>query len=497
MGELALHCESTNYGKGTMLTFMSRPYNIVNWVFWGVLLLVVIWAACRSLLNKKGPGPLAAALVSLLSVMVVLVGLRLVYVAPFAVTQDIVAARQVLKGEPVPSTEIKPLVRQALASELRPATLESAWPWLAAIMPGLPKQEQQEHDDIVNIIDVQAHPPCATMFMVPFVYFLGVYDTSIALGVLSIVCLGAALVMLYRGLPLSLSPSQALLVCGVLLGWYPMFVGLRSGQLGMILSMLVVAGWYAIRQNRPVLGGIAVGAAAALKLFPALLLVYFLLRHRRAFWAGVATFIVLNAATLAVVGPQFYLDYMQTARFVVDTWESDRDNWSLLAGQHHLGDILGTQTLASRPAFMAVSLLVVTVISVVVLSRTPSDKLTDLHYSLFVVAMTLLSPTCWVHYFVMLLLPIAVLAAHVNKGHDLPSLAYLVLFLVLSLPNFYYKAAASFLDPYLGPRAGLILVLLPTLALLGLLFWLGALAWTWSTDRKPRKVFVTEACEAV
>jgi hypothetical protein len=418
----------------------------------------------------------------------VLVAIRLVYVSPFAITQDVVAARQVLKGEPLPTTEIEPLVREALASEPRPATLESVWPWLAAVSPGLPRQEKEEYDLIPSTIQVQAHPPFASLFVIPLVYFLGVYDSSIGLGLLSLACLSAILVMLYRGLELTLSASQKVLFCCVFLGWFPMYGVLRSGQWGAVLSMLVVAGWYNIRSQRPILGGVTIGVAVSLKLFPGLLLIYLLLRHRRACLAGVATAIIMNVATMAIVGLQAYIDYVHTGRTVVDTWAAFPQNWSLLGALHHFGDMLGTPALSSRVVVVAIALLLVTLACISALSVRPSRARIDVEYALFVVVMTFLSPVCWSHYFVVLLLPVTVLASHAMRGSASSSLMFLGLFLVLALPDPYAKVAFPFLEPNLGPRAGMALVLLPPLAILVMILWLATLAWTSSgahDDSKP------------
>jgi hypothetical protein len=458
-----------------MLAFMSRPYNIVNWSFWVALVFVAGWVWFRSLRNRGGPGPLTATLVSLLSVVVVLVAVRLVYVAPWAIIQDLVAARQVLKGEPLPTTEIEPLVTEVLAAEQRPASLPSVWPWLTAAFTGLARQEQQEYDQIPHLIQVQAHPPFATLCAIPFVYFLGVHDSAIALSFLSLGCVAVSLLLICRGLRLNLSASQTVLFYAVFLGWYPMYGVLRSGQWGALLCLLVVAGWYGIRRDRPILGGVAIGVAVSLKLFPALMLLYFLLRHRRACWAGVATILILNTATMAVVGPQFYLDYLSTARSVVDTWGGDLDNCSLLGALHHLGDLLGIPALSSRAVFMATALLLVAVICLLVLAARPSVPRIDFEFSLFVVAMTFLSPTCWFHYFVVLLLPLTLLANQVRRERASASLLFLGLFLVLAMPHSYHKSVLPFVEPYLGPRAGVALVLLPSLALVGMIVWLAVL----------------------
>src|SRR5208337_1084916 len=214
------------------------------------------------------------------------------YVAPLAIIQDIVAAQQALEGKPLPTTEIEPLIRRTLAEERRPAPMETFWPQLR-------KEEQQEYDTIATRISEQAHPPFMTLFIAPFVYFLGVHGSSLAFSLLSIGCLGMTLVLLCRGLQSSVTTSQKVLLSSVFLSWYSMFWVVRAGQLGALLGALVVIGWYCIRRDRPICGGLAVGVASSLKFFPALLLIYFLLRHRRAFLSGVGAIVLVNAVTIA------------------------------------------------------------------------------------------------------------------------------------------------------------------------------------------------------
>ena len=140
-------------------------------------------------------------------------------------------------------------------------------------------------------------PPFATLFIVPFVYFLGVHGSSLAFSLLSIGCLGISpRASLCREFQWNLTTSQKVLLSAVFLGRFPMFWVVRAGQWGGLLRALVVIGWYCVRWDRPIAGGLAVGIAASLKLFPALLLVYFFLRHRRGFVAGVGLIVALNAA---------------------------------------------------------------------------------------------------------------------------------------------------------------------------------------------------------
>ena len=172
------------------------------------MLVASSWAWCRSLGRRPQPGAITASLVGVFSLVVVIAGLRLAYVAPLAIIQDFVAARALLKGEPLPTTEIKPIVKEILAEEPRPPSLELIWPRVTGMWPEVVRQEQREYDKIASIINEQAHPPFAIIFVVPFLYFLGLHCGSLAFSLLSVLSLGITLFLIDRVLKLNLSRGQ-------------------------------------------------------------------------------------------------------------------------------------------------------------------------------------------------------------------------------------------------------------------------------------------------
>ena len=329
-----------------------------------------------------------------------------------------------------------------------------------------------------------------TLFFVPFVYLLGVRGCSLAVSLLSIGCLGVILVQICRGLRLKLSASQKVLLSAVFLSWYPMYWVVRGGQSGAMLGALVVLGWYCIRRGWPLRGGFSIGVASSLKLFPALLLVYFALRHFRAFLAGVAAIVLLNAVTISLFGLQSYVDYVHTAAHLADKYWPARTNWSLLSALPPLANVVGISSLNHRAAFLTVSAFLVSAMSLIVLiNRTPGSPPTrfDAEYSLFVAPMVLLSPICWSHYFAVLLLPLAVLASRTwREGTAFwTTFALLGLFLVLALPETYRDHLAPFVEHYVSWRLAIILSRLPSLALVGLTIWIACIKWAPSREVAP------------
>jgi len=448
----------------------------LNMTFWVVLLAMAgrgVWLA-RFGNSALSLGWRVTSVVATFSLLIVWLALHIGYVAPLAIMQDVVAAQQALQGRPLPTTDLRPYVKSALEEE--PTTVS-----LGAIWPRLGQEDQEEYNSVPKIISEQAHPPFMTLFVTPLVYFLGVHGTFLAMALLSIASLGVALVLLRRGMGLELTPTQKTLVIFLFLGWYPMFWVLRAGQSGALISGLIVLSWYCIRQRRPLWGGIALGIATSLKIVPVLLLVYFLLRHRRALLSGVLTIVLLNLFTVAFFGHQSYEDYFQTARFVADRYGRSLDNWSLLSALHRVSEGLGVSFLGSKPIYLGLSLAIVGgLCGMVLLKKGTSGFLSahyDQEYSLFVAAMPLLSPICWSHYFVLLLLPLAVLAkvAIRQNASVWTASGFLALFMVLAVPADYSRHLVAFVQN-ISWRLGLLLLLLPSFALISIVIWIANLA---------------------
>jgi hypothetical protein len=143
---------------------------------------------------------------------------------------------------------------------------------------------------------------------------------------------------------------------------------------------------------------------------------------------------------------------------------------------HLVGELLGTPALGSNTVFLIVAGVLVIAICRLALANRSSGSRTDLEFSLFVVVMIFLSPTCWSHYFVILLLPLAVLANRAMRGSTTSSLIFLVFFSVLAIPESFAWDVLPSVIRHFGARAGTALQLFPALSLLGIILWLSTLA---------------------
>lgn len=454
--------------------------DVLCMVFWVLIVGIagrIVWLA-RSGKISLPPSRGVTILFVTLSLLVAGLAIDIGYSAPLSIMQDILPAQQTLEGwaggKAVPQEDFKAHVKASLDHEQAAFSLGKMWDRLA-------NEEREEYDSLQNRLSESAHPPFMVVLLIPFVSFLGVHGTFLALAFLSIGSLCIALALLRRGTGANLAPTWEILAFFFCLAWYPMYWVLRGGQPGLLLTGLIVIGWYSIRQDRPVWAGIAAGIATSLKIFPGLLLVYFLLRCRRAFWSGILTILALHLLTVATMGIQWHMDYLRTIGLIYNKYNGALDNWSLSGFLHRVGEGLGIQFLSTKPAFIIISLIVVGLMCWIVLGKRAgsSHGRDDLEFSLFVAAMPLLSPICWSHYFVVLLLPLAVLMnVFIRQDYGAWVITgWVALVVILAIPTPFMMSLRPLVER-VSWRLSLLYLTIPSMALIGLLAGIGFLTLT-------------------
>jgi hypothetical protein len=416
---------------------------------------------------------LVFAFVGLGAVLTALFAIYIGYEAPRDIMQDIVSSQEMLQGRPLYPPNMTEMIQASLARE--PARLSLGWVW-----PRLREREQDALQRAVTSPWVQAHPPLMTLLLAPFVASLGVHGTYVAFSMLSVGALLLSLTLLHREIGRKLSGRQVAILGLAVLGWGPVLTTMRNGQSGILLGALMICGWFSLRRGREVVAGVAVGAATCLKLYPGLLLLYFLLRHRRAFMAAFLTTLLLAWLPGVLTGWGTYLDYSRTARLVVTTYAGYFDNLSLLGLLTRMAQRPEGQ-FAMKTLFIGSGLVIVGSVAWLVRHRPDvnagTTKALDLEYALFVALMPLLSPIAWDHYLTILLLPLAVLGQRIlepaSSQGDL--LGFLGLVVVLSIPQVTFHWLFASGDTIISSSPNLLLVSLPTLALAALCVWMATI----------------------
>jgi hypothetical protein len=219
---------------------------------------------------------------------------------------------------------------------------------------------------------------------------------------------------------LRFSPWVLLPAVALLLVCNPFFVQVLQGQLDLVLLLLIVAAWALDRAGRPWLAGAAVATAAAVKLFPGFLFLYFLLRRDwRALLSGALTFAALSGVTALFMGLDAYRTYAGVVVPGLEKWQSSWINdsflgfWSRLLAPRAESQALPLMT-APRLCLALVALcdLVVLLLLGRLIWRARTRADCDRAFALSVTAMLLVSPITWEHYFLLLLLPVAWLWLH-------------------------------------------------------------------------------------
>jgi Glycosyltransferase family 87 len=275
-------------------------------------------------------------------------------------------------------------------------------------------------DDKRAHVFANAHPPTSVLFALPFAR-LDFRDAFFAWNLVSLSALAASLWIVQRQLRIPASPWSVAPLLSLLLLCHPLWEQSRLGQLTLVLLLLFTGAWAAERSGRPGMAGALLGTASAIKLFPAFLFLYFALRgHWRVVAAGLVTIAGLTGLTVFLLGLDSYRSYFLTVLPEIQWFRVGWNNdsfwgfWSRFfdPAPEHERDRSLTEPFYYSPALAtALSLTssaAVTAILAWAVRRDVKGEGCDLTFALAATAMLLVSPICWDHYLLLLLVPLAV-----------------------------------------------------------------------------------------
>jgi len=318
------------------------------------------------------------------------------------------------------------------------------------------------------------YPPFLAVAVAPLAALFPTYGPAMAVWSAAGAVVAAAVVLAVgRSEALVRDRSSALVLRGAAFVFPPLVAELILGNVHVLLLGLLAVAWLATRKEgrrAEAVAGVAVGIAALIKLFPAVVLVWFVLRGRwRAAAWGVAAALALAVATLPVVGLEPWLQYPR----VILNLGAPANTADALAPSLWLGQWL--PPLVARGIVVAVGL-----VAVAWSARALEERAS---YGVAVAACVLLAPAMFQHYLALMVLPL-LLGLRVALNGPAISKVYLGL---------SYFAMWPGNQPLLGAWSWVLNRALPTLGALGvpvtLLAWgrqLGARK-TGSAARRGRK----------
>lgn len=262
-----------------------------------------------------------------------------------------------------------------------------------------------------------AHPPAAVLLALPLAP-LSYPDGMLVWNLLSLAALALSLWIIARGFNVRITAWMIFATVTFALLSNPFRQQVNYGQLNLFLLVLIVGAWLAERSSRLTCAGALVGLAAALKLFPALLLVHYAIRRQwRVVVSASCAFLAVNLLALAVLGVEAFRSYATEVMPAVSSyrhvwvnislsgfWAKWLDIGAIIPLAH--SPITSIPPLAHLPALASAGLLVSALAVIAVWLRSAQRLPASLGFGVTLIAMLLLSPVAWDHYFLLLLLPI-------------------------------------------------------------------------------------------
>ena len=291
--------------------------------------------------------------------------------------------------------------------------------------------------DFASVLPNQynGHPPVGVLLALPL-GSLNYQTAHVVWNLTSLAALLAALWIILGRAGLNL-PTSAWAFVGALLLWStPLARQFIAGQPNLILLLLITGGWAAMRHQRDTVAGMLLGAAAALKLFPAFLFLYpLVLRRWRTIAIGGGMFLALNAITAAVLGVEAFHDFIT---LVLPDLRKSQDWWLNFSVTGYFRKLFYVTSGHSLPLWqnpmLCYLLIGSTTLGVTIAAgwkvrsaaaqagkeplkaeqlpnqddRQAPHLILDVAFAVCLIANLLVSPITWDHYFILLLLPILI-----------------------------------------------------------------------------------------
>lgn len=240
------------------------------------------------------------------------------------------------------------------------------------------------------------YPPFLAVVVAPLVAVIGDYRAANWLWAgLGAVILALAVVLMARRERLARGVDLALLV-GAAFAYAPVVSELIIGNVHLLILGLLAGAWLAVARGTArgeVVAGAFVGVAALIKVFPGLVILWFLLTGRfRAAAAAVVTMAVLALATLPVIGLGPWLDYPTVL--------------ANLGPPTELTDVLAPTVWLSAVMPPLVARVLVTIIGIATVAWVARRRSDEAGFAVTVVVSLLIAPALYPHYLAIMVLPL-------------------------------------------------------------------------------------------
>ena len=291
------------------------------------------------------------------------------------------------------------------------------------------------------------YPPFIAILSTPLLLF-SLNNVIVVWFIIEVVCLIAIsgmLTILWRG---RVDWVRAIFILFLLLTWYAVMVDLLYGQLTILLTTLLLAALLALRKDNKILAGVLIGISVAIKMFTWPLIIYFALKKDwRTLLSSCLTAFGLNLIALIVMGISPIMDYyLRVTMQVAAIYHSFLKNYSLWSIGYRLfagtepvgGDYISAPPLVNLPKLapiVSAGLAAAFLVAGLIWAMRSKDR--DIAFSIIVCVIVAISPISWDHYYVMIIISLAILWLNLSN-HSFPTWPTII-FIIIALMLFLFN----------------------------------------------------------
>jgi Glycosyltransferase family 87 len=271
----------------------------------------------------------------------------------------------------------------------------------------------------------------------------------------------------------------------ILLNFRPIADTLAFGQIDLALLLLLILALWALRDKRDVAAGIMLALGTLFKIYPVILLAFFVIKQR---WRALAGFalgmLVFNAIAIAIMGWEMHRIYLTEVLPQIGGTTAQDQNQTISGFMARFAaapaDVAIFRDRAiTLPATLLSGLVALLGCGLALGAARPQTTAFALQYSVFMLLMVLVVPAAWMHYETLLFIPFGTLLLHLrDRMVVLPRAAALALAFALIA----YGNQFSF---YTGTVMGILTIAGVSYKFYGMLLLGGVLAATLLEERAP------------
>lgn len=270
------------------------------------------------------------------------------------------------------------------------------------------------------------HPPTSILLILPLA-FLNLYQATLIWDILNIFLYFFSLIILFK-IAGKVNYKAVIIAFCISSLWIPLYIGYASRNFNFVILFLLSLALYSIPRN-PKISGFLIAIASMFKLWPIIFLGLGILnkKYLNYFISGVITFMLGTLISLAIFGPNTYLDYINKALPYEHLFLPYINNVSLtsMLEKSSIGITLPyyppppmiIKNIIFLTYFILLTLTLTRIFHFFVIKRNsiPVEKLSYITYSTFMVFVFVFFPLTWDGSSFLLLIPLSILIRYLKS----------------------------------------------------------------------------------